>query len=328
MCNIGMELALASGVAGINYYLSDGNNQKNRNKYLERPSSTRSNNQRTAKKNSLPILYKKKHSKTIISSLTGLPINEDDFKHNNMVHFYSGNIKQNVNIDSHQNLLENHTGQLNHYIPKDEKKPFFTPQRDMSFVNGVPNLDEKEKDRFIQSRFKNEEKPINPELVGPGLNKGYISKPSGGFQQSNTRDYVMPKSEDELRILSNPKVSYKARVIKGKGIDKREIAPNINKRRPNTFYKNSPKRYNTTVGSYTKETVRSKNIVKHTNRRNAKSIIGGAGPTVGSKEKKRPEVRKSKKVTFEGDIARNATLTDMYVISKNIIMVRIRLELE
>ena len=43
-------------------------------------------------------------------------------------------------------------------------------------------------------------------------------KPSGGFHQSNKQEHIMPKNIDELRVLSNPKLSYKGRVISGKSL--------------------------------------------------------------------------------------------------------------
>ena len=48
---------------------------------------------------------------------------------------------------------------------------------------------------FIQSRMNpsrniSNAKPWEEIRVGPGLNKGYTNKPSGGFGQNDTRDYV------------------------------------------------------------------------------------------------------------------------------------------
>jgi hypothetical protein len=47
--------------------------------------------------------------------------------------------------------------------------------------------------------------------VGPGLNQGYTPKPTGGFQQADTRDYILPKTTNELRVLTNRQLSYKSR---------------------------------------------------------------------------------------------------------------------
>ena len=62
---------------------------------------------------------------------------------------------------------------------------------------------------YISER-KDNYKPWDEIKVGPGLNKGYTSKPSGGFHQADTRDYVLPKNVDELRVLSNPKQTIEA----------------------------------------------------------------------------------------------------------------------
>ena len=54
--------------------------------------------------------------------------------------------------------------------------------------------------------------PIEKVYVGPGLNQGYTADPMGGFQQAETRDYVMPKTTNETRVKTNPKVSYYGRI--------------------------------------------------------------------------------------------------------------------
>ena len=49
--------------------------------------------------------------------------------------------------------------------------------------------------------------------VGPGLDQGYTSLPSGGF---HNRLRIMPKSTDQLFV--NPKTSYEGRTIRGSSI--------------------------------------------------------------------------------------------------------------
>ena len=56
--------------------------------------------------------------------------------------------------------------------------------------------------------------------VGPGLNKGYTADPSGGFQQSDKRDYLLPKTTNELRVKTNPKLSFNGRIVSGKKISR------------------------------------------------------------------------------------------------------------
>ena len=142
--------------------------------------------------------------------------------------------------------------------------------------------------------------PEQPIHVGPGLNKGFTSKPSGGFQQANTRDYVMPKTTDELRSLNNPKESYYGRIIPGKKISKPGIMGKLDKKTPDSFYINTPARYMTTVGSVTKEKQKPEIIIKEQNRKNTeKSYTGSLGPAVIKKEINRPKIKKSTNINYK-----------------------------
>jgi len=69
-----------------------------------------------------------------------------------------------------------------------------------------------DKTKFLASRtnltqIQNNISPIQTIRVGPGLNKGFTSEGSGGFQQADTARYVTPKSKEELRPASNQRSS-------------------------------------------------------------------------------------------------------------------------
>ena len=269
------------------------------NTYLERPNSSRNTNERSRE------AIENFKSKPRISLLTGNPL---DMSHNNMVPFFGGSVKQNINsTNAHQHTLERHTGVEKYAIQKKETEPMFMPTKSMSFVHGTPNTLDSQVDRYIPSYKKRNELPTEKIMVGPGINKGYTSQPSGGFQQGDTRDFVLPKTVDDLRVLTNPKISYKGRVVSGKHyVNNRGSIPNLKQRKPDRFYKNSPARYNTTVGANTKATVHPKPILRKTNKRHIDSYIGNAGNQERERETIRPEVRKSKKVSFKHDGPRNA----------------------
>ena len=57
-------------------------------------------------------------------SLTGEPINKNNFKHNNMVPFFGGSIKQNVDDNANRSKLENFTGSMDNYQSK-KKLPHY-----------------------------------------------------------------------------------------------------------------------------------------------------------------------------------------------------------
>ena len=152
-------------------------------------------------------------------------------------------------------------------------------------------------DRYQTSRIRNNEAPIEKMRVGPGLNKGFTWEPSGGFQQENTRDYVLPKTTDEIRVKNNPKVTYKGRIISGMHVAKPGKIGTVQKKLPDTFYIQEPDRYFTTTGQTIAPTEYPTYLVKHTNRKTTelKKRIGSAAPVHGTTENIRSKVKRSTK---------------------------------
>ena len=74
----------------------------------------------------------------------------------------------------------------------------------------------------------------------------------------------MPKTVDELRVLSNPEKQYKGRVISGIKERQRGIQSKVNKNRPDRYYNNCSDRYFTSVVT-PKNKMREKVRVKRTN---------------------------------------------------------------
>jgi len=127
-------------------------------------------------------------------SLTGDPIDPANFTHNNMTPFFGGSIKQNVDDFANKEMFENYTGTNTLYQKKSEIAPMFKPKTNVSNPYGIQSLDGFMNDRYIVGNKRNNIAPLEQIRVGPGLNKGYESTPSGGFQQIDTRDYVLPKT--------------------------------------------------------------------------------------------------------------------------------------
>ena len=75
---------------------------------------------------------------------------------------------------------------------------------------------------FMQSRVNpamkmSNVKPFVSENVGPGLNRGYTTLGSGGYNSGmESRDRWIAKSVDELRVKTNPKVTYGGVVLGAK----------------------------------------------------------------------------------------------------------------
>jgi hypothetical protein len=79
----------------------------------------------------------------------------------------------------------------------------------MNWATGMPVETD-----FIQSRINpslryNMEKPCENVHVAPGLNKGYTTEGSNGYNSGmKARSIWKPKTVDELRVDTDPKVSY------------------------------------------------------------------------------------------------------------------------
>lgn len=197
-----------------------------------------------------------------------------DFYHNNMVPFYRGDgTKQNMagtgvasgsyidgsNVPGNitginsgfdystpwQTQLATFTGMDDTYMHKREVGPMFSPaeqQTGWAGGAGMP-LFRPDMDRYKQglSQIRNDLRPVEPEMVGPGLNLDPSIPASGGFH-------------DFTRILPNNVNDYKAnqlpgQVIAGKfysaglptaypgiGVSGDESAPGVTKNKPNSFW--------------------------------------------------------------------------------------------
>ena len=196
-----------------------------------------------------------------IYSLTGNYLDSNQFKHNNMVPFNGGKVKgKTFQMNSSEFILDNLVGNGSQLVKKIEQAPLFKPQENMSWAYGTPNNSD-----FFQSRQNpvmknNEVKLFDSIMVGPGLNKGYTYQGSGGFNSGmEARDKWLPYTVDQLRIETNPKLSYSLEnhegpagsIIKNVGIMGR-----MEKQHPDTFYINTQDRWLTTTGLEKGETLR------------------------------------------------------------------------
>ena len=181
--------------------------------------------------------------------------------HNNMIPFFGANVRQNIDDNIQQDTkLENFTGIFKNIRHKRERVAE-RPIKGLTNVYGSPSMDyHLDRFRYNTSILKTNETPIEKIRVGPGLNKGFRAQGSDGFHSLYR---VRPKDVDDLRV--NKKLVYPGRVKVGKNIvDKRGASRNISKNRPDTFYKNSPAKYFTTVASIVGQTARDKYNMRRT----------------------------------------------------------------
>ena len=268
-------------------------------------SEDRSKNKDTGK----ILKYIPKESGKIHSSLTGTEIDVNQFIQSETigrsdsggqtttntwaVPYFRGTATQNMGVNGYKNKLDIHTGRSQFNFHKKETKNFFKPSKDITFVNGTPNVTSALEERFVQSNNRTNELPFEQVKVARGVGTNYGNQGKGGFHQFEINELAKPKTVDELRVLSNPKVSYSEPVQAGKHIDKRSSQQHVSKHRPDKFYLNTKSRWNKTTGAVLKKTSDQKFINKPTNRTRSRQIVGAAAPAQIKNQTKRPAVKES-----------------------------------
>ena len=244
-------------------------------------------------------------SEVIISPLTGIEIPLKKWSPDAKP-FYKGRVKQSIELDKSNYNVGWMTG-TDTDVMKDKEiaKPMFKPVKNIGNVNGVSIYNSDLKHRYNSSKYITGERPFEQMQVGPGLNKGYTSKGSGGFHQIDTRDYAMPKNVDQLRSLNNPKLTYKSRVAAPKkSIDSRGKMGLMFKNKVETSYNQSHEDLLVTTGAVIKEMGRSTIIIKNTNRKYSGNIMGNPKYNI-SKAEVESNYKVSNKLSYCNDEVRN-----------------------
>ena len=239
------------------------------------------------------LKYVPKTNNKIKSSLTGEEVDLDQFitsqtigRDNKVdissntwaIPYFKGTATQNMSLDGYQNKLDIHTGRSEFNFHKKETKNFFKPNKDITFVNGAPNVLDKLEDRYVKSNNRNTELPFEQIKVGRGVGQTYGAKGKGGFHQFEINEIAKPKTVDELRSISNPKKTYSEPVQTGKSnIDKRSSIAKVVRHRPEKTHHQSKKDFIAPKSVNTKNTHRSKIILKDVNPRHCE-YAGSAAP--------------------------------------------------
>ena len=215
------------------------------------------------------INKKRLDNSNIMSRLADIDFTKEEFRHTNMTPYFGSNITQNTDLNNIniENKLENFTGVNKFYKPKTEVENFADIKNNTQNVFGNENNTDFERTRYVPDKIMNNYLPFKQERVGPGLDKGYSSKPSGGLQQINKREFELPKTVDELRTKCDPKVTYDGRIVDGQ----KELLPGdigeVCKNRVDTAYKQTSDMYlRTGNSSNLKESQRPCVDLKETNR--------------------------------------------------------------
>lgn len=248
---------------------------KDTNKYLNQTSYEDQIDHGARPGNNLPNIY----------SLSGNVLSEKNFTHHNMVPFIGGKIAGALYDDKYaENILDNMNGSGSQQIKKIEQAPLFAPTDNMQYAYGAPNSSDFYQSRVNPGMSRNNTKPWDSINVGPGLDAGYSSAGIGGYNSGmEHRDKWLPKTVDELRVDTNPKLEFSLdghegplqSVVKDVG-----ILGEVDRKLPDSFFINSPNRWFTTTGLKKGETLRSDQptgIIKRNS--NGTQYVGPAGNT-------------------------------------------------
>ena len=206
----------------------------------------------------------------IFQSMSGDNMQKCDMKHNNMVPFFGSSVKQRTTkYNGNESILDNMLGSGSQRFHKKEQAPLFAPKDNMNWSHGMPSTSDFMQSRMNPSRNIANEKPWEEIRVGPGLDKGFSSEGSNGFNAGvEARKKWLPYTVDKLRTKTNPKVTFGLANHEGpaQGSFTRGIEGRVEKNRPDTFYTNTPDRWFTTTGQEKKQTVRSAQMLQPVNR--------------------------------------------------------------
>jgi hypothetical protein len=224
------------------------------------------------------------YSKDGFTSLMGSQIDPRTFKHNNMEPYYGAKIRgTTTGANMHENVLDNKIGGGSQFFSKTEQAPLFRPQDNMHLPNGMPNQNDFYQSRVLPSMKISNVKPWEEVRVGPGLDQGYGSQGALGFNSGmEARDKWIDRGVDELRVKTNPKLSYTLDGHQGPAAHYIQNAPTtetlgrMEKHLPDTFFVNTPDRWLTTTGVEKGETQRAIEMDRESNRQTTTSEYYGA----------------------------------------------------
>ena len=252
----------------------------------------------------------------VFLGLDGNPIDKDNFLVNDqgikVEPYYRGDgppsvdLTRNTGLDRHQGMSDyrylhresRHNGVNLHGAPQ-------------PFVNGNPfGLSDTgpamEQNRYDSGMYRTSELPFEQERVAHIDRNSDVNRDVGDI-------YAQRNGIDNLRALSNPKLTFEGKVIAGKGIDERGVEGQVFKNLPNQDYEQNANQWLVTTGSTTSAQIRPAQILPETNRQYLnRQEIGVPGSSVNMSEEKRPMFKKSDRQQLESDTIRNAVGTEVY----------------
>lgn len=219
-----------------------------------------------------------------VSALSGRKMKSAEFVHNNMQPYFGSRVRQNVDPGANSGYLDAYTGSGTTQIRKKEVEQMFdNTQTAFGNVYGMESSSDFVQSRINDPRNRAGERPFEPVQVAPGVGEGFSSTGKGGFQQIEVNDIMIKniRRTDDLRVASNPKLSYNTPVVPGQQFigKSAENAGEVRKYRPDGFYidENGERFGAAGQGAFQKETNRPVQIMPDTARQETSVEYHGAG---------------------------------------------------
>lgn len=252
-----MEVALLLGLAALGYALAPQIARQQRELQEQR--------KRNPKETFIsPADFKDVDEVNVVQSSEG---------HNNMVPFFGANVTQTTYNGATDGILDTYTGTgKNTFFHKEEAPAMFKPEAGTGLPWGKQVETDFEQSRMVTSLAMKNVFPIEPVLVGPGVNDGYTNLPSGGYQQDSIREFALPKTTDEIRVANKPKLTYSADPVPGSHfITDMGLQAPVKKNRPDRFQvlqaaDGSLPHVNTTMGQQVASAIYPNQVMKVQNR--------------------------------------------------------------
>lgn len=172
--------------------------------------------------------------------------------HGNEVPFFGPRVTQAMYSGGTDQVLDNHTGAGKEYFQKRETFSMYDIKTGTGNPFGQQVETDFEQSRMVTSMQTKNVFPIEQVHVAPGSNAGYTNLGDGGFQQDQLRDWALPPTTDELRVVNKPKLSYSTEPTPGVNVVTLPgIQAQVNKNKPDKFAVLGMDRVNTAVGAQT-----------------------------------------------------------------------------
>lgn len=219
----------------------------------QRKEEFRDTNQYKSPNQATDMFFQLPEPEGLFTDLAGRQVHTRDLVSNNMVPYFGKTKAIGPEIANQvDQTLDTLVGGGSLRQTKTEVAPLFNPEENVQWAYGAPSQTDFYQSRVNPSLKASNVKPFQEVMVGPGLNQGFTSEGSGGFNSGmEARQHWKDKDVDSLRVLTNPKTSFELgghegpaeTLIKAMGAEGK-----VEKKLPDTFYINTPDRYLTTTG--------------------------------------------------------------------------------